>query len=182
MLAGKIQIEALRTYLFTYSTQFESVGLDDLATMFDLPRNKVYSQLARMVYHEELQASLDEVSGVLVFSRANFEASSRLQQTALMLSNKANAFADTNERMFELKINGGQAPGDRQGNADQAGRGQGDRDSRPNYQRGPGGGNRDGQRNRKDGGAAGGSGNRNNNGRGGNRRGGGNQQRRGGRQ
>ncbi|KAJ1761242.1 Translation initiation factor 3 subunit c [Coemansia sp. RSA 1591] len=182
MMASKIQIEALRTYLFTYSTQFESVGLDDLATMFDLPRGKVYSLLARMVYQDELQASLDEVSGVLVFSRANFEASSRLQQTALMMSNKVNAFADINERMFELKNNGGQAPGDRQGNADQGGRGQGDRDSRSNYQRGPGGGNRDAQRNRKDGGAGG---NRNNNGRNNNnnnRRGGGNQQRRGGRQ
>ncbi|KAJ1741278.1 Translation initiation factor 3 subunit c [Coemansia sp. RSA 1821] len=181
MLASKIQVEALRTYLFTYSTQFEAVGLDDLSAMFELPRNKVYSLLARMVYQDELQASLDEVSGVLVFSPANFEASSRLQQTALMLSNKANQFADINERVFELKINGGYAPGDRQqGNTDQSGRAQGnDRDSRSNFQRSTGvGGNnaggRDGQRNRND--ASGNGSNRNsnsgrNNRRGNNRRG-----------
>ncbi|KAJ1964812.1 Translation initiation factor 3 subunit c [Dipsacomyces acuminosporus] len=146
MLASKIQVEALRTYLFTYSTQFESVGLGDLATMFDLPRQKVYSLLARMVYHEEVAASLDEVSGVLTFNRSNFEASSRLQQTALALSTKATAFADINERMFELKINGGQAPGDRQqGGAEQSSGAQRDRDSRQGQQRG--GGNRgDGQR------------------------------------
>ncbi|KAI9468762.1 eukaryotic translation initiation factor 3 subunit 8 N-terminus-domain-containing protein [Coemansia mojavensis] len=164
MLASKIQVEALRTYLFTYSTQFEAVGLDDLSAMFELPRNKVYSLLARMVYQDELQASLDEVSGVLVFSPANFEASSRLQQTALMLSNKANQFADINER----------------GNTDQSGRAQGnDRDSRSNFQRSTGvGGNnaggRDGQRNRND--ASGNGSNRNsnsgrNNRRGNNRRG-----------
>ncbi|KAJ1735636.1 Translation initiation factor 3 subunit c [Coemansia biformis] len=163
MLARKIQIEALRTYLFTYSTQFEAVGLDDLAAMFSLPRPKVYALLARMVYHGELQASLDEVSGVLAFSRANFEAPSRLQQTALALSNKANAFADINERIFELKINGGQVPGDRQqGGFEQGGRGQGDRDGRSGYQRGGAGGGRDGrdgQRNqgygRRDGGPGG---------------------------
>ncbi|KAJ2790701.1 Translation initiation factor 3 subunit c, partial [Coemansia guatemalensis] len=187
MLANKIQVEALRTYLFTYSTQFEAVGLEDLSAMFGLSRSRVYALLARMVYQGELQASLDEVSGVLAFSRANFEVSSRLQQTALTLSNKANAFADINERVFELKINGGQPPGDRQQGGEHGGRGQGqgDRDGRPGYQRGggggggSGGGNRDGQRNpnygRKDGG-----GNRTPM-RGG-RRGGSNQQRRGGRQ
>ncbi|KAJ1799734.1 Translation initiation factor 3 subunit c [Coemansia sp. RSA 2399] len=178
ILATRIQIEALRTYLFTYSMQFESVGLEELATMFGLSSGKVYSLLARMVYSGELQASIDEVSGVLVFSRANFEVSSRLQQTALTLANKVNTFADVNERMFELKINGGNAPGDRQqaGN-DQGHRNQGgERDGRTNQQRGGaggGGGGRDGQRggsgggnqNRKDGGA--------NRGRGNPRRGGG---------
>ncbi|KAJ1812299.1 Translation initiation factor 3 subunit c, partial [Coemansia sp. RSA 2598] len=167
MLAAKIQIEALRTYLFTYSSQFESVGLDDLSAMFGMNKNKIYPLLARMVYNGELQASLDEVSGVLVFNMANFEASSRLQQTALSLSNKVNSFADINERMFELKINGGQVPNERQqGNADHGGRQQGgERDGRQNQQRG---GHRDGQRgsnntggnqghhNRKDGGNAGG--------------------------
>ncbi|KAJ2687660.1 Translation initiation factor 3 subunit c [Coemansia spiralis] len=109
-----------------------------------------------MVYHGELQASLDEVSGVLAFSRASFEASSRLQQTALALSSKANTFADVNERIFELKINGGQVPGDRQqAGFEQGARGQGERDGRPGYQRG----GRDGQRNpgygRRDGGPGG---------------------------
>ncbi|KAJ1841715.1 hypothetical protein LPJ57_010226, partial [Coemansia sp. RSA 486] len=97
--------------------------------------------------------------------------------TALALSNKVNSFADINERMFELKINGGQMPNDRQqGSADHGGKQQGgERDGRQNQQRG---GNRDGQRgsnnaggnqgqNRKDGGNGGGGqrnggGNRNN--------------------
>ncbi|KAJ2495508.1 Translation initiation factor 3 subunit c [Coemansia sp. RSA 2052] len=167
MLASKIQVEALRTYLFTYATQFEAVGLADLATMFSLPKGKVYALLARMVYNNEVQASLDEVGGVLVFSRASHDASSRLQQTALVLSNKANTFADINERVFELKIYGGQAPGDRQQGGERGERQQGDRDGRSNQNRRDGGGqggrdgrdNRDGQRgnqNRRDGGGQGG--------------------------
>ncbi|KAJ2818034.1 Translation initiation factor 3 subunit c [Coemansia sp. 'formosensis'] len=135
--------------------------------MFDLPKGKVYALLARMVYHNEVQASLDEVGGVLVFSRASHDASSRLQQTALTLSNKANTFADINERVFELKINGGQAPGDRQQGGERGERGQGDREGRPAQNRRDGGGrdgrdgrdNRDGQRGnqgRRDGGQGGG--------------------------
>ncbi|KAJ2025710.1 Translation initiation factor 3 subunit c, partial [Coemansia sp. S3946] len=176
MLASKIQVEALRTYLFTYATQFESVGLADLATMFDLPKGKVYALLARMVYHNEVQASLDEVGGVLVFSRASHDASSRLQQTALALSNKANTFADINDRMLELKLNGGQTPGDRQQGGERGDRNQGDREGRPNQNRRDGGGggrdgrdNRDGQRgnqNRRDG-AGGGQGGGHRGGRGG---------------
>ncbi|KAJ2792331.1 Translation initiation factor 3 subunit c [Coemansia linderi] len=189
MLASKIQVEALRTYLFTYATQFESVGLADLATMFDLPKGKVYALLARMVYHNEVQASLDEVGGVLVFSRTSHDASSRLQQTALALSNKANTFADINERVFELKINGGQAPGDRQQGGERGDRQQGDREGRPAQNRRDGGGgrdgrdNRDGQRgnqNRRDGGSGGqGGGHRGGRGgrRGGNAGGGGGQRR-----
>ncbi|KAJ2589681.1 Translation initiation factor 3 subunit c [Coemansia sp. RSA 1722] len=172
MLAAKIQIEALRTYLFTYSTQFESVGLEDLSAMFGMSKNKVYALLARMVYNNELQASLDEVSGTLVFNMANFEASSRLQQTALALSNKVNSFADINERMFELKINGGQMPNDRQqGGADHGGKQQGgERDGRQNQQRGSNNAGGNQGQNRKDGGNGGGgqrnSGGNRNNGRG----------------
>ncbi|KAJ1999439.1 Translation initiation factor 3 subunit c, partial [Coemansia thaxteri] len=154
MLTSRIQVEALRTYLFTYATQFESVSLDGLAAMFGLPKPKVYALLARMVYHSEVQASLDEVGAMLVFSRANYDASSRLQQTALVLSNKVNAFADINERVFELKINGGQPPADRQQQGGGAGGAGGDQ-QRANYQGrrdGPGQGRRDGPgQNRRDG-------------------------------
>ena len=43
MLEGQIQEEGLRTYLFTYAPFYDTLGLDTLAGMFDLPRTQGHS-------------------------------------------------------------------------------------------------------------------------------------------
>jgi hypothetical protein len=41
-LRAKLQAEALRAYLFGYGRQYDSLSLDQLCSMFELPEKKVY--------------------------------------------------------------------------------------------------------------------------------------------
>ncbi|KAJ1673716.1 Translation initiation factor 3 subunit c, partial [Spiromyces aspiralis] len=114
MLSEKIRQEALRTYLFTYASHYDSITVANLSEMFSLSISKVKSILSRMVYNEEVEASLDEVAETLVFGHTNVDPSSRLHQAALALVDKVNTLVETNERVFELKVNQGQTLNERQ--------------------------------------------------------------------
>lgn len=133
MITNKIQEETLRTYLFTYSSIYTSMSMETLAEMFELPRSTVHSIISKMIINEELMASLDEPTQSVVMHRTE---PSRLQSIALQLSDKVASLVENNERLMEVK----------QGNfGGFQGKGGYDRD---NNQRGRGGYNRGGYRNR----------------------------------
>lgn len=100
MLGRKIQEEGLRTYLFTNASYYSSVGLEQLAKMFDLPLASVISIVSKMVWNEELSASIDQVSNVVVLHHVE---SSKVQSLALAFADKAAGFVEGNEKLLELK-------------------------------------------------------------------------------
>ena len=55
---SKIQEESLRTYLFTYSSVYDTLSLVTLAEMFELDVYKVHSIISKMIINEELMVSL----------------------------------------------------------------------------------------------------------------------------
>ncbi|ORY02888.1 hypothetical protein K493DRAFT_276897 [Basidiobolus meristosporus CBS 931.73] len=101
MLAHKIQEEGLRTYLFTYASYYSTVGLEQLGSMFDLPAPAVYSIVSKMIFNEEIQASLDQVKGVVVLHRVE---PSRLQLLSLLFADKAASLVESNEKTLEQKV------------------------------------------------------------------------------
>ncbi|CAG8433051.1 8593_t:CDS:2 [Diversispora eburnea] len=111
MLNRKIQEEGLRTYLFTYSSHYVTLGLDQLANMFSLPVNSVTSIISKMIWNEELAASLDQVDNNVVLHRVE---PTKVQQLALSFAEKAASFVEANERTLEQKQTSGQNQRDQQ--------------------------------------------------------------------
>ncbi|PVU89349.1 hypothetical protein BB561_005404 [Smittium simulii] len=107
MMFNEIKLQALKTYLFTYFTHYDSISITSLAQMFDFSNSKVSSILAGMIYNSEIGANLDELSQTIKFFNSSSGASLRLQQVTIQMADKVSAFVETNEKIYELKINGG---------------------------------------------------------------------------
>ncbi|KZT72040.1 eukaryotic translation initiation factor 3 subunit 8 [Daedalea quercina L-15889] len=101
MLAKRIQEEGLRTYLFTYAPHYTTLSLSLLSRTFSLPLRAVTSIVSKMIWTEELSASLDQAAGVVVFHRIDL---SRTQQLALSLSDKVNNMVEQNEKTLDNKL------------------------------------------------------------------------------
>ncbi|KAG6013774.1 Translation initiation factor 3 subunit c [Claviceps lovelessii] len=123
MLSKQIQEEGLRTYLFTYAPFYDTLALETLSSMFELDITKASAIVSKMISHEELAASLDQVTNNVIF-RKGVELS-RLQSLALTLSDKASALIETNERTLEQRTQGTSNAFERQGGRGRGGRGGG---------------------------------------------------------
>lgn len=100
MIVSKIQEESLRTYLFTYSSVYDTLSLVTLSEMFELDVYKVHSIISKMIINEELMASLDEPTQTVIMHRTE---PTRLQALALQLSEKVGTLVENNERILEIK-------------------------------------------------------------------------------
>ncbi|KAG8430263.1 hypothetical protein GDO86_018127, partial [Hymenochirus boettgeri] len=92
--------ESLRTYLFTYSSVYDSIRMGILSDMFQLEIPTVHSIISKMIINEELMASLDQPTQTVVMHGTE---PSSLQNTALQLAEKLGTLVENNERIFDHK-------------------------------------------------------------------------------
>jgi hypothetical protein len=86
------------------------MSLAFLARTFSLDRRAVNSIVSRMIWTEELPASLDQSAGVIVFHRVEL---TRPQQLAQILAEKVGALVEQNEKALDIRLGGSTAWGDR---------------------------------------------------------------------
>jgi len=103
MLRRKIQEEGLRTYLFTYSSYYDSMSLEQLSQMFELPKNSIHSIVSKMMISEELHASWDQPTGSVVMHKVE---PSRLQYLSMQFAERAAQAVENNERMLDSRTGG----------------------------------------------------------------------------
>ncbi|KAI0690086.1 eukaryotic translation initiation factor 3 subunit 8 [Cytidiella melzeri] len=101
MLTKRIQEEGLRTYLFTYARHYSTLSLSLLSRTFSLPLRSVTSIVSKMIWNEELSASLDHAAGVLIFHRVEV---TRSHQLAQVLADKVNTLLEQNEKALDQKL------------------------------------------------------------------------------
>jgi len=103
LLLARIQEEALRTYLITYSAHFVNLSHDHLAGMFNLSPTTVSKVASSLMVNEQLQAAWDEPAGLLVVEQVQ---ANKMQKAALAFTDKALVFLDQNERLLDFQTHG----------------------------------------------------------------------------
>jgi len=98
MLTNKIKLEGLRTYLFAFSTQYDSLSLHQLCGMFEMSKSEVHSVVSKMMINEEIHASWDQPTETIVLRRVE---PSPLQSLALQYAEKTRSLVESNERLLD---------------------------------------------------------------------------------
>merc|ERR1711904_761288 len=103
MIFEKVQIEAMRTYLFAYASIYEAFHIEQLVAMFDLPAKTIHSTVPQRMIKEEIAAFWDESSKYVLIQHTE---PTTLQRLALQLADRGAQAVENNERMVDQKTGG----------------------------------------------------------------------------
>ncbi|CAG97924.1 Nip1 [Kluyveromyces lactis] len=82
-LSEKVQIETLKTYIFTYKRFYSKISISKLSKLFDLDIEKVLAVAQNIINDYEVKAKLDENNEYIIFERG--EEITKLEEVAIKL-------------------------------------------------------------------------------------------------
>lgn len=112
IVASKIKAEALRAYLFAYSSSYDSLSLPVLCDMFDIDSKTAHSLISKMMINGELKGAWDQPTSTVVLYRLD---PTPLQTLALRYAEKAAQLVESNERLLDARAGGFQGKDDKDG-------------------------------------------------------------------
>jgi translation initiation factor 3 subunit C len=126
MLKKKIQEEALRTHLFSNAQFYETIKLEQLITLFQLPKHSVHALASKMMIHDELPgASWDQPSESIILSSQSSSHTSHLHILSLQYADRISNLFDNSDNDGERGSGqgGGSRYQDRSSSGQQGGQG-----------------------------------------------------------
>jgi translation initiation factor 3 subunit C len=101
MLQVRIREEAIRSYILTNQSNYDSISLELLANMFELNLSEVKKVLCQMIFNKEISASLESNGSILILYKVE---PSPLQQICLITAEKLSQLVESNERIVDSLI------------------------------------------------------------------------------
>ena len=98
MLAGRIKEEAVRTYLFTGASAYNSLSLAHLCETFDMDGTSIRRIISRMIFNKETSASWEHPADTLILHKTE---PTQLQTLSLNVAEKVSSLVDSNERLLD---------------------------------------------------------------------------------
>ena len=100
LLALKLKDEALRVYLFKCASNYESIALSHLCSLFDMEKVVARRIISKMIFRNELSGAWDQCLAEETLVLNKVDASS-LQQLAQQMAEKVSYVMENNERILD---------------------------------------------------------------------------------
>ncbi|KAL6451889.1 NIP1 Eukaryotic translation initiation factor 3 subunit C [Candida maltosa Xu316] len=97
MMKNKLQIEGLRTYIFTYKSVFSKLSIEKLSKIFELAGEEIASILSKMIESGDIAGEIID-NKFITFASTTEPQRSKLQELAIVLNEKIQLLAEKNEK------------------------------------------------------------------------------------
>ena len=97
MMRKKLQVEGLRTYIFTYKHVYSKLSIGKLSEFFDIEHSSVVDILNNMILAGDINGSIEESNNYINFS-ANEYQRTKLQELAIIMNEKVGLLTEKNEK------------------------------------------------------------------------------------
>ena len=98
MMKNQLQIEGLRTYIFTYKSVFKKLSIEKLQQIFQLSKDEVVSILEKMITTGNVSGGEIIDNKFISFTSTTEPQRSKLQELAIVLNEKIQLLTEKNEK------------------------------------------------------------------------------------
>jgi len=100
VLEKEIKEQGLRTFMFAFASNYDTISLDSLVEKFDLSKQSVHSIVSKMMISKEVTGQWDGPTNTININKVEH---SRLQTLALQYCEKVSQLCDSNEKLLDSR-------------------------------------------------------------------------------